>query len=39
VFKRTTHTDPGEGFPWQFFLQRVEQHRADRLKKLGVNDA
>jgi N-acetyl-anhydromuramyl-L-alanine amidase AmpD len=34
VFKKSTHTDPGSGFPWQFFLQRVEQHRADRLAKL-----
>lgn len=34
VFKKSTHTDPGPGFPWQFFLQRVEQHRADRLAKL-----
>ena len=39
VFKRSDHTDPGPGFPWQFFLQRVEQHRADRLKKLGSANA
>lgn len=34
VFKRSSHTDPGEGFPWQFFLKRVEQQRAERLKRL-----
>lgn len=34
VFKKSTHTDPGKGFPWEFFLERVEQHRAARLKKL-----
>jgi len=34
VFKKSTHTDPGEGFPWDFFLEHVEQQRADRLAKL-----
>jgi N-acetyl-anhydromuramyl-L-alanine amidase AmpD len=34
VFKKSTHTDPGEGFPWDFFLEHVEQQRAERLAKL-----
>jgi len=34
VFKKSTHTDPGKGFPWEFFLQRVSEHRDARLKKL-----
>jgi hypothetical protein len=34
VFKRSDHTDPGPGFPWDFFLEHVEQQRADRLAKL-----
>jgi hypothetical protein len=36
VFKKSDHTDPGKGFPWDHFLERVETHRAARLKKLGV---
>jgi N-acetyl-anhydromuramyl-L-alanine amidase AmpD len=32
VFKKSTHTDPGEGFPWDHFLDRVKHHRAERLK-------
>jgi N-acetyl-anhydromuramyl-L-alanine amidase AmpD len=39
VFKKSTHTDPGAGFPWQFFLQRVEQHRDDRLAKLTADQS
>ncbi|HEX7242693.1 MAG TPA: N-acetylmuramoyl-L-alanine amidase [Longimicrobiaceae bacterium] len=35
VFKKSDHTDPGKGFPWDHFLERVEVHRAARLKKLG----
>ena len=34
VFKQSDHTDPGPGFPWTFFLESVEQHRAERLAKL-----
>ncbi len=26
VFKKSDHTDPGEGFPWAFFLDRVSRH-------------
>ena len=34
VFKRSDHWDPGPGFPWTFFLDRVEQHRAARSAKI-----
>ena len=34
VFKRSDHWDPGPGFPWKFFLDKVEQHRAARLAKI-----
>ena len=33
------HTDPGPGFPWQFFLERVIQHHTARLEKLKSNSA
>jgi N-acetyl-anhydromuramyl-L-alanine amidase AmpD len=32
VFKLSTHTDPGNGFPWDHFLARVEHFRAERVK-------
>ena len=32
VFKKSDHTDPGEGFPWDHFLDRVNHHRTERLK-------
>lgn len=35
VFKKSTHTDPGKGFPWEFFLERVRHHHALRLAKLN----
>lgn len=28
------HTDPGENFPWDFFIERVEFHYTERKKKL-----
>lgn len=28
VFKKSDHTDPGKGFPWAFFLERVSHHHA-----------
>lgn len=28
------HTDPGAGFPWDHFIERVQHHRTERLKKL-----
>jgi N-acetyl-anhydromuramyl-L-alanine amidase AmpD len=33
VFKKSTHTDPGKDFPWDFFLERVSHHHAERLAK------
>ena len=38
VFRKSNHTDPGPGFPWDFFIERVRQHREDRLKKLNVSN-
>jgi N-acetyl-anhydromuramyl-L-alanine amidase AmpD len=31
VFKKSTHTDPGKGFPWEFFLERVKERHAQRV--------
>lgn len=31
VFKKSDHTDPGTGFPWEHFLGRVQFHY-DRRK-------
>lgn len=36
VFKKSDHTDPGEGFPWKFFLSRVSTKLEQRKKKLGI---
>jgi N-acetyl-anhydromuramyl-L-alanine amidase AmpD len=36
VFKLSTHTDPGQSFPWDRFLARVDVLRAERMKKLGL---
>jgi len=38
VFKKSTHVDPGPGFPWDFFIERVQKRREDRLKKLGASN-
>jgi N-acetylmuramoyl-L-alanine amidase CwlA len=37
AFKKSDHTDPGEGFPWDFFLEGVEQHRVARLAKVTAD--
>lgn len=37
VFPGHGHTDPGKGFPWEFFLERVRHHHALRLAKLNGN--
>jgi N-acetyl-anhydromuramyl-L-alanine amidase AmpD len=33
------HHDPGPGFPWEFFLERVKHHHAARLEKLNSSSA
>jgi N-acetyl-anhydromuramyl-L-alanine amidase AmpD len=35
VFKKGTHMDPGPNFPWDFFIQRVQQHFEVRAKQVG----
>ncbi|MBZ5532478.1 MAG: N-acetylmuramoyl-L-alanine amidase [Acidobacteriia bacterium] len=35
VFKKSTHRDPGEAFPWDRFLQRVEFFRTQRMNELN----
>lgn len=30
VYKRSTHTDPGGNFPWDFFLKRVRDYYGSR---------
>jgi hypothetical protein len=34
VFKKSDHTDPGLGFPWAFFLDRVSLHHTTARKSL-----
>lgn len=36
VFKQSDHWDPGPAFPWEFFLQSVEKHRAAPLAGLNT---
>jgi N-acetyl-anhydromuramyl-L-alanine amidase AmpD len=36
VFKKSTHTDPGEAFPWDHFLERVEFFRTARMNQLNA---
>lgn len=36
VFKQSTHTDPGPGFPWKLFLEMVEKYRVARFKTLSA---
>ncbi|MBB4867457.1 N-acetyl-anhydromuramyl-L-alanine amidase AmpD [Pseudomonas nitritireducens] len=37
VFKKSTHTDPGSGFPWDHFMSRVLEKFNQRKKLLGLN--
>jgi N-acetyl-anhydromuramyl-L-alanine amidase AmpD len=39
VFKKSTHTDPGEAFPWDHFLERVEFFRTQRMDQLNAGAA
>lgn len=32
VYKKSTHTDPGAGFPWRYFICAVETFHRERLK-------
>ena len=36
VFKQSTHTDPGPGFPWKLFLEKVEKDRVARMAMLSA---
>ena len=36
VFKLSDHTDPGKGFPWKYFLERVAVKYEQRKKKLDA---
>ncbi len=36
VFKKSNHTDPGKGFPWDHFIDRVKHHHTERLKKFNI---
>jgi N-acetyl-anhydromuramyl-L-alanine amidase AmpD len=36
VFKKSDHTDPGKGFPWDHFIDRVQHHHTERLKRFNV---
>lgn len=38
VFKQSDHWDPGPGFPWQLFLEKVETHRTGRLARFTSGD-
>ncbi len=35
VFKKSDHTDPGKGFPWDYFIERVEHYYTERKKKIA----
>jgi len=39
VFKLSTHTDPGEAFPWDHFLERVEFFRTERMNQSNAEGA
>lgn len=39
VFKKSDHTDPGDGFPWAFFLERVARNQAQRQQALTTRSA
>lgn len=33
VFKKSTHTDPGKNFPWEYFMDRVQANLEKRKTK------
>lgn len=36
VYRRSTHTDPGKHFPWDWFITRVIVNRVERMKRLAA---
>lgn len=32
VYRKSSHSDPGTNFPWDFFMARVDHHRKERLE-------
>jgi N-acetyl-anhydromuramyl-L-alanine amidase AmpD len=34
VYKKSDHNDPGDGFPWDLFIERVAFYYTERKKKL-----
>jgi hypothetical protein len=36
VYKQSNHWDPGPGFPWKLFLEKVEKDRVARMATLGA---
>jgi len=39
TFKKSDHTDPGSGFPWQFFLERIARNQAARQQSISNRSA
>jgi len=39
TFKKSDHTDPGSGFPWQFFLERIARNLAARQQSISNRSA
>jgi N-acetyl-anhydromuramyl-L-alanine amidase AmpD len=39
VFKLSDHRDPGEAFPWDHFLERVDFFRTQRMNQLNAGGA
>jgi hypothetical protein len=39
TFKKSDHTDPGSGFPWAFFLERVARNQAVRQQAVTNRSA
>lgn len=36
VYRKSTHTDPGDGFPYLYFIERVKHFYEERKQRLGV---
>lgn len=36
VYRKSTHTDPGQSFPWQWFITRVKERVAYHRSKVDV---